>query len=423
MPQPAPRPTGTRLRAVAVNVGLALASLLVLLLALEGGLRLAARFSGPELRTTELADYGEYDPLLAWRKRPGTRLLFTRREYRVPLEINSLGLRDPERGYRAAPGVRRILALGDSYVEGYTVPLESTVTQQMEQRLRHRGCRMDVINGGTTGYSTDQEYLFYGSEGVRYAPSVVLLFFCLNDVYYNDSQWYYARVSKPVFVYRNGQLVLWKYPVPEPKPTPTEPRPEARSAESLLSSSAVYGWLRARLWLRAPDLYYRLGQLGLWPARRSGGGKRPEYRVLETGPEARAKVEGCWEKTNGLLALLANDVRAQGRKLAVVYIPSRMEVDDRAWRPTLRRFEMEEAQSDRRLVYEQLRQICERLSVPLLDLTPNLRAVERGFLGGPYYPDDGHWNARGHSVAAEAVVTFLSSQNWLDDCGASDSTR
>ncbi len=407
-----------RLRAPAANATLAISALLLTLLAIEGVLRVGAWLSGPAPHSTELADYGEYDPLLGWRKRPGAALEFTRPEYRVALRINSLGLRDPERPYEAREGVRRILALGDSYLEGYTVALEATVTQRMEVLLRGRGIKLDVINGGTTGYSTDQEYLFYRSEGVRYSPSIVLLFFCLNDVYYNDSQWYYAGAPKPVFVYRDGKLVLWKYPVPEPRPVPAPSVPQnARTAEPWLGRSALYRLVRARLWHNAPDLYYRLGLLGLWPAKRSGG-RRPEYQVLETSPEARAAVSGCWEKTGAVLEQLASEVRGQGRKLAVIYVPSRMEVDGRAWRPTLRRFEMSESQSDRRLVYEGLREICARLSLPLCDLTPSLKRVEHGFLGGPYFPDDGHWNERGHRVAAEAVVDFLAGLSWLDDSAA-----
>ena len=39
---------------------------------------------------------------------------------------------------------------------------------------RRAAARVEVINGGTAAYSTDQEYLFYRDEGRRYAPDVVV---------------------------------------------------------------------------------------------------------------------------------------------------------------------------------------------------------------------------------------------------------
>ncbi|HEX9709888.1 MAG TPA: SGNH/GDSL hydrolase family protein, partial [Candidatus Thermoplasmatota archaeon] len=169
-----------------VNATVAAASLAVTILALEGIARVME--GGAATGGTTFADYSEYDPLLGWRKRPGARLAFRRREYAVDFALNSHGLRDPERGYEAPPGTARILALGDSFVEGYGVPLEQTVTQVLEGSLRARGCSIQVVNGATTGYSTDQEYLFYRTEGVRYAPRVVVLFFHYNDILYNEFQ-------------------------------------------------------------------------------------------------------------------------------------------------------------------------------------------------------------------------------------------
>src|SRR5262245_18353591 len=151
------------------KVLLAAASLLATLLVLEAAARLALRPGDlvPEAETSRL--FLEHDPLLGWRKRPGAHAVYRRPEYRVEFGVNSLGLRDPERSAELPAGGFRILALGDSFVEGYTVPLADTVTQVMEAALQAPGCRVEVWNGGTQGYSTDQEYLFYESQGSRYA--------------------------------------------------------------------------------------------------------------------------------------------------------------------------------------------------------------------------------------------------------------
>ncbi len=145
---------------------LALASLCLALLLLEGAARVLRAGRGPSTGT-EFSTYTEYDPLLGWRKRPGSHVRFQRREYATDLVINSRGLRGPERPYERPAGTFRLLALGDSYVEGYAVQEPETVRGELESSLGRPGCPVEVLNGGTVGYSTDQELLFYRGEGRR----------------------------------------------------------------------------------------------------------------------------------------------------------------------------------------------------------------------------------------------------------------
>jgi hypothetical protein len=405
-------PLGRRLAGLALNLCLALASILVVLVALEVALRVSyGRAAARGRRTTELADYSEYDPVLGWRKRAGVALHFVRREYELTFTTNSHGLRDTERGYQAAVGVERVLALGDSYVEGYGVRLDETVTQRLEASLRESGCGVDVINGATTGYATDQEYLFYLNEGVRYSPSIVVLFFYYNDIYSNDSQFFYEGIAKPVFVFRNGRFEVHKQPVatPAPRPKAVLAVAEAPAAPRWL----LREWLQERLWFGAPHLYNRLGRLGLWEPNRTTDA-RLELRVFST--ERIPRLEGGWEKTEALLRSLGEDVRSRGARLLVAYIPARFEVNDRAWQLTVAKYQLDEPRWNRRLVRMRLEDIASRNGILLLDLTPALRRADHGWHGGPYYEYDGHWNALGHAVAAAEVRERLRGQSWLTTC-------
>ena len=398
------------LAALLPNLALAGGSLLLVLGVLEGALRLVwlpQRIRAE--RGTELRDYSEHDPVLGWRKRAGVSMDFVRREYVVPFATNPLGLRDPPRGYQAGAGVERVLALGDSYVEGYTVPLEQTLTQRLEQGLRALACRVEVINGGTTGYSTDQEYLFYVNEGMRYSPRVVLLFFYHNDVFFNDSESFYQGVAKPMFELHDGQLALKRQPVPSPNPRLAAPETEEASEHSRLASVQ---WLRDRLWFGAPRLYNRLGRLGLWEANRPVGA-RLEQRVYSK--ERIERLERAWETTGALLTRFAEQTRTGGQRLLLVYVPARFEVDDSAWRVTIEKYALREAEWDRGLVRARLASLARRAGLPLLDLAPALRAAE-GPLRTTYYPQDSHWNARGHQVAAEQVQGWLLRAGWLATC-------
>src|SRR5712691_8738577 len=172
-------------RALLVNVATALASLAVGLLVIEGVARATLRRRGGGKERDEASLYMEYDPHLGWKHRPGARATYHRREYTTEVAFNSHGLRETERDYAAPPGTFRVLALGDSFVEGYTVPYEQTMTHVLETSLARPACPVEVLNAGTAAWSTDQEYLFYRDEGVKYSPQVVLAFFYYNDVLSN----------------------------------------------------------------------------------------------------------------------------------------------------------------------------------------------------------------------------------------------
>lgn len=390
---------------------LVLASILLTILALEAGFRLLLRGRGGGKEEAEILRYTEYDPILGWRKTPGARVVYHRREYTVEVAVNSRGLRDPERGYEAPPGTMRLLALGDSFIEGYTVPLPRTATQVLESSLAHAGCRAEVINGGTAGYSTDQEALFYRTEGHLYAPRVVVLFFYYNDVVYNDRQEFFGA-PKPVFEMGEGGLCIHRVPVKEAT-APVVPQSGAESEDR--SGSALVDWVRERLWYGAPEAHDLLAGLGLWrPMPRTA--TRLELRVYER--RRVEDVEGAWAKTAAILADLRRHTESRGTRLLAVHVPSRLEIDDRTWRLSRRLYGWDDAGWDRGRVAQRLQEIGAQVGVPVLDLTGPLRRANDGGGERPYFTYDGHWTAVGHRVAAQEIQRFLADHAWLEGCAA-----
>jgi len=387
---------------------LVLASILLTLLALEAGFRLLRRGRGGGKEEAEILRYTEYDPILGWRKTPGARIVYHRREYTVEVAVNSRGLRDRERGYEAPGGTPRILALGDSFIEGYTVALPQTATQVLESSLAFAGGPVEVINAGTAGYSTDQELLFYLTEGHRYSPRIVLLFFHYNDVIYNDRQDYFG-IPKPVFEMGEGRPCVHHLPVKERSPDAagspaTENEPEG--------PSALREWIRERMWYGAPTAYNAVGRLGLWPPMRRMS-TRLELRVYER--RAVAPVEDAWAKTAAILGEVARATQARGARLLLIHVPSRMEVDDQTWRLSRQLYGWDEAGWDRGRVAQRLKDVGAQAGIPVLDLTEPLRRASEGWGDKPYFTYDGHWNALGHRIAAEEVRRFLAGHAWLED--------
>jgi hypothetical protein len=335
---------------------------------------------------------------------------YDRREYATDVSINSLGLRDPERGYAAPAGTLRVLALGDSFVEGYTVDVDQTVTQVLEKTLRAPGCPVEVLNGGTAAYSTDQEYLFYLDEGVRYSPSVVLLFAYYNDVLWNTAVNYFGS-PKPLLVPAGDGLSLGNAPVPAPYRGPTPPPPPPPPAPRM--RSAAYDWVKDRLARGAPRAFNALAGLGLWPRL---GGDEPDDQMRVFKRRQQPAIEAAWERTDAILRALAREAQGRGQRFALVYVPSRMEVSDRDWELTRLAYDMDERAWDRGLVARRFAEIGAAAPFPVLDLTADLRRADAGALGSTYFVYDGHWNATGHRVAADAVARFLRERGWLPPC-------
>jgi lysophospholipase L1-like esterase len=98
--------------------------------------------------------------------------------------------------------------------------------------------------------------------------------------------------------------------------------------------------------------------------------------------------------TSRILEELKKEVETRGAKLLVVFIPSKREIE---------RF-------DDSLPYQtEIARLCLQLGIEYFDLAPNFKATWRR----TYYRLGGHWNARGHRIAAEALHQYLTTDRGL----------
>ncbi len=367
----------------------------------------------PGVTVGEQAAYSQPDALLGWRNRPKSSVRYGRREYSTEVTINSLGFRDVERGPARPPGFGRVLALGDSFVEGFTVDLEQSMTRRAEAISLSQGCYLDVVNAGVHAYSTDQEALWFVRDAEPLDPDVVLVFVYYNDIL-NNIRGNYWGSPKPLTKVIDGQIVPVNLPLPEPARTAESPDVH-RKAPPVIEGSALKGLVLETMLMRAPRLHRWLAGAGLW---------RP-YEPEPIPDELRAyKARGplsefdeAWENTRVILRALGNTVRARHAEPVLVHIPARFEVSERDWKLTTVRYGIDPNAWDRGLVRRRLEEIAGSEGWAFLDLTQALRSAVGPFGGEPYFQYDGHWNALGHEVAARAVVNFLRARSLLP-CGA-----
>lgn len=151
-----------------------------------------------------------------YRNHPGLRGTY----YHASVAINSLGLRDHEISLEPEPGEFRLLVMGDSFPFGIGVPYEQSLAPVLEGKLNEaeiaRG-RVRAVNMGVVSYNTEQELRQLRELGLGLHPSLVVLFYALNDiesrkwVLEKRSPWYVNLAQRTylaslaVFAYRNLQ--------------------------------------------------------------------------------------------------------------------------------------------------------------------------------------------------------------------------
>ena len=94
---------------------------------------------------------------------------------------NSLGLRERELDKRPRAD-KTILVLGDSFVWGDGIPVESLITKKLEKKLNEQGHNVEVVNGGGGGGNAESEYNYLLRLAPIYKPSEVIVFFFTNDI-------------------------------------------------------------------------------------------------------------------------------------------------------------------------------------------------------------------------------------------------
>jgi hypothetical protein len=168
----------------AINVLITLfVSLVIAVLIFEGGLRLIG-FSPPK-------SLNDFDSVLGWSKKKDAKVKRSSPEFKITFETNDEGLRDdPELRPAKPAGVFRVVMLGDSFVLGYTVDRKDLFVDELEGWWKSEERRVEIVNGGTEGYSTDQEALWFREHGAAYSPDVVVIFPYLNDIYWNGEARY-----------------------------------------------------------------------------------------------------------------------------------------------------------------------------------------------------------------------------------------
>ncbi|MDH4161417.1 MAG: SGNH/GDSL hydrolase family protein [Nitrospirota bacterium] len=347
-----------------------------------------------------------YDPVMGWVNKPlkdeGVHFEFARDRF-FQVRHNSLGLRGPETTKEKPRGTKRILLVGDSFFWGYGVSDDNVLSAVLQKELPPA---VEVLNGGTTGYGTDQAHLWLKHAGLSLQPNIVLFgFTAANDLdEIASSVQYYS--PKPLFMLEGGELVLKNVPVPRSEQTDRKTFGKPRTLfgkvkKFLRFHTHTYQFIMGRL-NSNPEIRLLLINLGLAEEYSQDIGDIP---VLTNPPEQVREI------AFRLIRESRKAAEASGAAFVLVFIPEKEE--DRSGRVQLQG--VKEGTYERNSALSAaLSAFSRRERIPYLDLLPFSRTQCRQGLS-LYTVDrsDHHWTADGHRRIAGEVLQFLRKERLL----------
>lgn len=335
--------------------------------------------------------------------------VFGAEPHRYPFETDAEGFRNP-----AVREQIDVAALGDSFVDAMTSPAEEAWPARLEQITEKK-----VQNYGTSSFGPQQELYVLEDFALHHQPrDVVLGFFGANDFFDAErfDNWEKGRNQ------------------PGEEPTGWRLTKTFRRYEMLYLTTLIRVALPGRVPRKKPERAQQdtsrgpRFDRGRYDIPVPGGGElsfafMPPY--LQKLASSRPELERSrgWELIRASLLRMRDVCTKQGSRFSVMFIPSKAAV---YWPLVEQSLGLEELQrsldfassfnrmplraadlhANRFAQNELMRDFCARENIPFLDLTP---ALEQSAAAGRavYFPDDAHWNAAGHEVAAQALSAFL----------------
>lgn len=365
------------------------ASLVLCGLALEAGLRLASRSAFPR-------GYYRVDPrsgLLA--ATPHWRGYRASEFGTIPLRTNRLGFRGP----LLDPGARgrRVLVIGDSFVQAVHVRDEDTAGRRLAERS---GGALQVMEVGMPGWGQGDALRWLATYGGEFQPDVVVVSAYLGNDLSVDNMRPGNLGSSALDATPEGYLL-----VSGVKKDTGRAGPEARAQRT-----GALEWLRDRttrsslayLFVRA-----RIARLVAGDAAAPGRDRMFSYyeRFLASHARDPALHAPYYETFFRLVDAICARGARDGYAVVVASIPWHVTLDADAFERTVRHFGLDPAAYDRALPPRRVRRGLAARGVPHVDLFEAFSAKDRPW--DAYGVENPHLSPTGHRWIAESLARAL----------------
>lgn len=351
-----------------------------------------------------------------------------RPEYRYTIRTNDRGIR-----YRTVPlhkpaGTVRVVALGDSFVEGACVEVEQRWSNLIEHDADERGLGpLQVIDCGEAGTGPVDYARTLAQVGFDYEPDAVLIGIYTDDVPATppnvDPQALLVLPPEPVGPMGEIGALLW----PHLAAMTTVAKMQPRHAEREPAVTDVLAQARAhvgkngvtlqdfRRWRKSvPDsVIDDIAHRRIAPGLVTYALTRPTFFREGIGIEGGAAVQRFHAMCRVLGAMVAA-CQQHGAKVGVVLMPSVFQYDPASSQRLTARVYASQGHPMRPEWLTEITPLQQHMSawakaqkVPLLDLVPVFRRAVAETEEPLNWAIDPHWTPAGHRVAATAIEAWL----------------
>lgn len=330
------------------------------------------------------------DPVVGFTFKPGAETYEKGREYNALYQINSLGLRDREYGVKK-DGIFRVLLLGDSFSVSHGLPIEDSLSRQMEKALQgvadleRRSVKFEVINTAAGGYSPYNYWKAYKRWAPVFKPDAVIVGLSPDDYECNNEDArYLIENGETLAVFKDGQ----------------EPKIGGR-----LSIKKVRKWLswNSELYILMRNFFYYNDLVSRAAQWKNPGGVENDIQLQLYMVSQQENVNKAWSKSFSCLQSLKKETASDGVMMLLIPIPLKIEIDSKQYRQVLETKGLRNEQID---LDQQLRVIsafCNNENITVLDPRPAMR--KRNAEVPTYFVLDGHWIAEGIRVATTSIAS------------------
>ncbi len=341
-------------------------------------------------------NYTEFDSTLMFRHIPNFETQYHRQEFSNIITFNSKGLRDYEYSYEKPKGTYRILLVGSSFSQALQVPLNQTYENILEKKLNNELKRKyEVLNGAVGGYSTAQELSYLRTEGLKYKPDMILLDFSSRDVAENS--------ITPLVSIENNKLVE-HIPV------------KISMAKSFLLSCSRYSHLCAltQTVILEGAKNQNIIRYLLAKSKISSGdakSKRDVGIVDMFYKNNTPKASEAIQKTFMLIQEIKSFADENKIQLVMFVIPNREQVDKNRFEDFVRQNNLNEKDLEPDKMQKLAAKFASENNITYFDMLPYFQ--QKNANNTFYFNIDGHWNSKGHQLAADLLYDYLVKNNLI----------
>ena len=331
-------------------------------------------------------------------------------EFEYTAHINRHGYRGRDFPQEKSDGVKRILAIGDSFTFGIGAQEHETFAVLIESGLISAGFPVEVINAGAGHASTVRHWDNLERIHLRYDPDMVMLFFDLTDL---RDDWHWerhavwnkdrTRIERFDLDFYWGKRGLWS---------------------TLVHQSALAKYLHDKV-VRTFQKLRLLGIGGYLKAKARG--KRAKAVIIDSrdefsddiimeydallmlrGRRRKKLLDQHWQRTAGYLLKIRDLLAERGIPLVIVMYPHGIYAGPDQWHEGRKTWGFEQGkQYTDYYPFELMERFTNENNIPFINSLP-------GFLSAPdgeyFFNWDGHMTPAGNAIVARQV---LSSRKFL----------